>query len=143
MVYLDYERYKAHYLDAQAQYERILIEQSELFERTQPKGIRYDTDRVTSSKTGNAFDSYLIEKERLKIDERLKEAKKLLEGRLYLLNQKERELRISRDLADTIYRMRFIDRKRIWRVAKETGYSEAQVYRIIQKINLSIKDARK
>lgn len=43
------------------------------------------------------------------------------------------QLRRSRDVCNIVYRYRYVDRLKEFRVAINVGYSEAQVYRILKK----------
>ena len=139
-VYIDYEIYKCKYLEIQAKYNEILTEKENLFTKTQPNAIRYDKLQIEGGKlVGNGFDEYLIAKEEDKIDERLTEARQLLEDRERLLKLKEKELRASKDKLDQIYCMRFVDNKRPYAIARALNYSESQIYRILDKIQKDIR----
>ncbi len=138
-VYIDYETYKCKYLEIQVQYNEILTEKENLFTKTQPNAIRYDKVQVQGGTYGNGFDEYLIAKEKEQIDERLAEARQLLEDRERLLKLKEKELRASKDKLDLVYCMRFVDNKRPYAIARALNYSESQIYRILDKIQKEIK----
>lgn len=139
MLYLEYEDFKAKYLETQRKYDEILSEKEELFQRTQPTAMNIDKERVSGGTKSNPFESYLIAKEKKQIDERLAEVKGLLDDREKLLNLKLEELRYSNAIEDKIYRMRHIDRIRIYKIARMVNYSEAQVYRILANIAENIK----
>ena len=143
MLYLDYELYKIRYLETQKKYNEILSEKEELFTRTQPKAVRYDKEKVSGGSGSNAFDDYLIKKDEKRIDERLAEAKSLLDDRKLLMELKEAELRASKDTIDKIYVRRYLDHVRVNRIASQIGYSESQIYRILNVISESVKHARK
>lgn len=149
MVFVEYEEYKLKYINTQSMFNSILMEQEELFTRTQPNAVRYDKDRVQSSPSNSQFDNYLTQKEKLRIDERLKEVKALIEEREFILQKKEEELRQSNDLIDMIYTLRYIDRMKVEKIAKRLNYSVAQIYRYLETIekksilNLFIKDEKK
>lgn len=143
MLYVDFELFKDKYLETQQKYDEILSEKEALFARTQVKAVQFDKERVSGGVQSNAFESYVIEKERKQIDERLSEVRSLLEDRKELLKLKERELFQSSDIHDKIYRQRYIQRRRVYQIAKGVGYSESQVYRILSVIDEKIKDARK
>jgi DNA-directed RNA polymerase specialized sigma subunit len=138
-VYIDYEIYKCKYLEIQIQYNEILTEKENLFTKTQPNAIRYDKVQVQGGTYGNGFDEYLIAKEKEQIDERLAEARQLLEDRERLLKLKEKELRASKDKLDLIYCMRYVDNKRPYAIARCLNYSESQIYRILDKIQKEIR----
>lgn len=143
MLFLDYEQFKAKYFETQQKYNEILSEKEALFEKTQPNSIDFEKERVSGGTPRNAFDDYLIEKERKRIDDRIAEAKSLLEDRMELLKIKEQELRSSKDIHDSIYLFRFIDHRSAHWIAKRKGYSKSQVYRILHVIEKQIKDATK
>ena len=141
MVYPEYEQYKSKYLEIQSKYNEILLEKENLFTKTQPNAITYDKDKVQSCNFSNSFDDYVIEKEKKRIDERLKEAKHIVDERLYLLRIKEIDLRQSRDKYDRVYVYKYIDGFKIYQIAKVLNYSQSQVYRMIERIEK--KDAKK
>lgn len=138
-VFIDYETYKIKYLEIQTKYNEILIEKENLFTKTQPNAIRYDRLQVQGGMSGNGFDEYLIAKEKAHIDERLFEARQLLEDRERLLKLKEKELRSSKDKLDLVYCMRYVDNKRPYAIARSLNYSESQIYRILDKIQKDIR----
>lgn len=140
MLYLEYERYRRSYYDAQRQYDAILQEKTRLFAQTQPRAARMDAERVMSSTIVNTFDAYLIAKEERRIDERLCEARSLLDGRECLLKQKEQELRQSKDVFDRIYRLRYIEHAKISRITREVCYSRAQVFRILDEMRQMLRE---
>lgn len=143
MVYLEYEDFKSKYLETQKKYDAILREKEDLFQRTQPKSANMTEDRVSGGSASNAFEQYVIAKDKKQIDERLAEARGILEDREKLLSMKLVELRQSNLIEDKIYRMRFVDRLRVWKIARLVNYSEMQVYRILSSIQENIKDVRK
>lgn len=140
MLYLEYERMKRKYTDAQAVYDSILTEREELFQRTQPKAIDTEQEKVSSCPQADAFADYLVEKERKRIDERLNEAKDCFEERLILLSQAESDLRASKRVDDRIYTMRMLDRAKIRRISRTINYSESHVKRRLRAIRKKIKD---
>ena len=142
MIYLDYEQFKDRYLETQKKYDEILAEKEELFAMTQPKAIRFDKERVSGGDPVNSFEQYVIRKEKQRIDERLLEAKSLLDDRERLLKLKEKQLRESKDISDKVFLLRFIEHKRVYLVAKMVNYSEPQVYRILDGIRKRIKERK-
>ena len=134
MVYEDYERLKRSYEAMQNVCDSILKEKEKLFTRTQPNAIQYDKPLVNGGKYDNGFDKYLEDCENYKIDRRLKEAVSILQARAELLRMKEQDLRASKELIDIIYVMKFLDNAKPMTIGMALGYSESQVYRIIEKI---------
>lgn len=138
-VYIVYEDFKNKYLETQKKYDEILKEKEELFLKTQPKAIVYDKEKIDSGYIHNAFDEYLIAKEKARIDERLIEVKIILRDRERLLYLKEQELRSSKNHIDQIYRMRYIDFYNIRKIAKISCYSESQIYRILERMKKTLE----
>lgn len=140
-LYQEYEVFKLRLSETQMRYNKILSEKENLFARTQPQGINFD-DRVSGGEYVNAFDRYLIDKEKSKIDERLAEVKSILDDRKELMALKEDEIRASKDPECKIYCLRYIDRVRVYKIPKMVSYSEAQVYRFLNIIKKSIDEVR-
>ena len=143
MLYLEYEDLKRQYKETQRQYNDILNEKEKLFQITQPQAVNTEKEKVMGGSPKNNFDQYLIHKEQQRIDERLAEVKALLMDREQLLKLKREELRQSQVPEDMVYRLRYIDRMRIEKIAKMIHYSEAQIYRILRIIRGNLKDDRK
>ena len=138
-IYISYEEYKIKYLNAQKEYNKVLEEKESLFAKTQPSAIAFDKEKVSGGRINNTFDGYLIEKEKKQIDQRLEEIKSIVEDRKNLLSIKEKELRWSTNVTDKIYIYRFINKEKIYKIARLVGYSEPQVYRILKIIRKRIK----
>ena len=139
-VFTEYDIFKQKYIEIQSKYNEILTEKENLFTRTQPNAIKYDKLQIEGGKLReNGFDEYLIAKEEDKIDERLAEARQLLEDRGRLLKLKENELRASKNKLDLIYCLRYVDNKRPYAIARCLNYSESQIYRILDKIQKEIR----
>ena len=143
MVYLEYIAVLGRYLDAQKVYESILVEKETLFQRTQPKSANMEDDKVKGTHTGNTFEDYVIAKEKKQLDQRLDEARSILDDRGKLVNLKLEELRQSNAIEDKIYRYRHIDYMAMWKIARLVNYSEMQVYRIHRKMLKDIQEVRK
>lgn len=139
MIYAIYEEYKNKYYETQKEYDNVLTEKEKLFMMTQPSSSKFDKERVSGGATDNTFDKYVILKEEKKIDQRLQEVKSILDDRKKLLKLKEEELKASTNIYDKVYRYRHIDKMKVYKIAKLVGYSEAQVYRILDRIRKSLK----
>jgi len=138
LVYLEYEEYKRKYHEIQKQYDKILLENEELFQRTQIQGIDYGREKVNGGKGSNVMELYIAEKDFRKIDERLAEVKILLDGRKRLLDLKREELRDSKELVDKVYRMKYLDHLKVREISDKLCYSKTQLYRIVDKIDEEI-----
>lgn len=139
MIYEIYEEYKNKYYDTQNEYEKVLTEKEKLFMMTQPSSVKFDKEVVSGGITDNTFEKYLILKEEKKIDQRLKEIKSILDDREKLLKLKEQELRASTSVQDKIYKYRYLDKLKVFKIAKLVGYSEPQIYRILKNIRNNLK----
>ena len=138
MIYLEYEEYKSKYHKAQKKSDEILSEKEELFNRTQPKATTYDKELVSGGMPSNTFDDYLIIKEKKMIEERLEEAKSILEDRERLFKLKEEELRNSKDWYDIVYTYRYLDNLKPDQIKCKMPYCRSSIYEILKKINKSI-----
>lgn len=139
MIYEIYEEYKNKYYDTQNEYEKVLTEKEKLFMMTQPSSVKFDKEVVSGGIIDNTFEKYLILKEEKKIDQRLEEIKSILDDREKLLKLKEQELRASTSVQDKIYKYRYLDKLKVFKIAKLVGYSEPQIYRILKNIRNNLK----
>lgn len=139
MIYIEYEEYKNKYYEIQKRFNDVLNEKEVLFNMTQPASMKYDGEPVKGGVHKNVFDEYLMLKEKKNIDQRLEEIKAILEDRENLLKLKEAELKNSTHIHDKIYRYRYLDRMKIYKISRLIGYSEPQIYRILKAIKNNIK----
>lgn len=139
MNYIAYEIYKNKYYEAQLKYNEILCEKELLFNTTQPKASKIDADKQ-DGKRENIFDKYLMVKEQRQIDKRLREVKSILRDRERLLKLKEEELKSSSNLYDRVYKYKYLDKLKVFKICKLIGYSEAQIYRMLKTIKNNIKE---
>lgn len=146
MLYEEYELYKNKYYEAQKKYNEILSEKEELFARTQPKSTSYDKEFVNGGKPSNNFDNYLVKKEKKQIDQRLEEARSILEDRKKLLELKEEELRLSKNWLDIIYIYYYIEKLSARKIEKRIPFSKTEICRklkiIRENINLGQKGTK-
>ena len=142
MVYVEFEIYRREYIETQRRYDEIITEKEDLFARTQPKSVQFDSERVAGGTAKNSFDEYLIQKERKKIDLRLEEARSILLERETLLKLKEEELRESEDVLDKLYCCRILDHMKIHRISRLLNYSESHIYRMLGVIYREVKKMR-
>lgn len=135
MIYLEFEKYRDKFLSVQQIFNNVLIEQEQLFTRTQPNAIRYDKEKVSGGGGGNMLENYVISLEDRQIHEKLSMLRQLLDDREKLLRQKESELRQSTNKYDKIYVLKYLDGYSISRVADKLNYSKSQIYRMLGKMN--------
>ena len=150
MIYLDFHRYMSKYKMAQKAVDKILDEKEILFQKTQPKSTLKDHERefdkkINVSSSGHNNDTsvserYVIELEQKQIQERLDNAKAIMQERLIMVNQVEPELRASKDPFDIIYVMKYLDSMSVREIAESTYYSESHVYWALRRISHKIKD---
>ena len=134
MLYVEFHEYRNKFHNAQKDFDSILSEKEMLFAKTQPKATTYDKEIVSGGLITNAFDNYVIEKEKKNIDKRLGEARSILEDRARLLDIKERELRQSKDWYDKVYVYRFIENMPVDKIKNIMPYCRANIYNLINKI---------
>jgi hypothetical protein len=139
MLYVEYEKCKQVYLLSQEKYDKILREKEALFYRTQPGSTSYDKEIVVGGSVSNKFDEYLTIKDQKRIDERLKEAKELLEEREVLFKMKERDLKESKDIEDIIYVYSYIYKLTTRKIEQRIAYSQSSITRKLKKIKKNIK----
>lgn len=139
MFCLEYERLRRQYLEVRNRHSELLNEATALFNRTQPRAV--DPGKGPGGSSGysgsDAFDSYLIDMEKHRLDERIAEAEKLVRSWDRLLDQRRGELRRSRDLWDRVYVGRYLDRLPTQQLAMRCGITRVHVYRILKKIENS------
>ena len=138
-IYITYEEYKNRYYAVQTQYNKILAEKEQLFAKTQPKSTNFDKAVVDGGKRSNAFDDYLIIKEKKQIDKRLIEVKSILADRKNLLESKETELKNSKEWIDKLYIYKYIENLSIKKILHLIPYEEAQIYRMLKEIKDNIR----
>ena len=133
-MYKEYLVYKKKCEAAQKIYDDILSEKEHLFAKTQPKATQYNKEIVSGGTTVNSFDEYLIAKEKKQIDERLEEAKSILDDRERLLKLKEEELRHSKDWLDIIYVYYYIEKLSMRKVSMRIPFSTTEISRKVEII---------
>lgn len=138
-LYLEYEDCKKKYNQIVESFESTLEEKERLFMKTQPKGTKIDKVSVEGGVNNNLFDNYLMEVEKKQLNQKLDEARKIVDERYKYLKTKELELRASKDWVDKIYVYRFIEQLPVKTILHLIPYQEAQIYRIINEIKREIK----
>lgn len=143
MIYPEYEFFRMHWSETNRRYMELLSEKAELFSLTQPRGVDTEKEAVSGGKQGNVFESYMIALESSKIDERLQAVKEVLDTQRAMLKEKESELRKSLYLDDKVYRMHYIDKMNVYKIARALNYAESHIYRSLRQIEKTLKDDKK
>lgn len=138
-MYIEYLDIQNKYILSMQEVDKILNEKEILFQRTQPKSPVMDQERVSGGSPENKIESYIVELERKKIDERLKRAKEIMNDRheLYLLSLED--LKRSKDKYDIVFVLKWMDGRNAREISKIMHYSESHVYRMINKIRKKAK----
>lgn len=139
-MFIEYEICKRRYIEAKRQYHELLTEKEQLFAMTQPNAIRYDKDKIISGNPVNPIEAYIEKKEQSHIEERIKEAKEILDSRKEFLKMIEKDLRASKEIKDIVYAYRFIDHMNVYKIKRIVNYSKSQMYRILDSIKEEINE---
>lgn len=131
MIYPEYIKTKGKYYDLQSRFADLLMMKEKIFTDNLPSGIRYDLDKIQSSKA-NPMEHYIVQLE--DIEKKLSEIRTTLKDWETLLSVQERELRQSKHIQDRVYVMRYLDNMSVSRISAILCYSKRQTYRIIGKI---------
>lgn len=142
-MYIKYEEYKRNYYDSQESLNDLINKKEELFGRTQPQSTNYDKDKTNGGTPSNTFDTYIIAKDDVQLDERIEEAKKILKVRKLLLDSKEEDLRKSKDWLDKIYIYSYLDKLSIRKIEKKVPFGRSEIQRKLEKIEKSINLGQK
>ncbi len=143
MIYLEYERLLNAQKRTIERYQAVLDQEAELFDRTQPQGTDYGTERVQASAVSTAIDRYIEAKDKLRIDQRKAELVEAMEEWEDLIESKKNELYVSQSREDKVYRMRAIENRKVAEIAQKLHYSPESIYRTLRMIRKKIKDDKK
>lgn len=77
------------------------------------------------------------------IEQNIKKNNLLLSEIKIQLKEKEEELRDSKELLDSIYLYKYIDKLKYYQISKKIGYSNSRTYDYIKEINQKIAKIRK
>lgn len=141
MIYKEYEAIWCKIRKQEKKLLDLINKREELFEKTQPKGTKYDKEIVDGKNPKNAMEEYIIQKEYL--TERIEQLNLTLDDMYQVLKRKRDELRLSKNVYDRIYYYYFIERLSIYKISNLTNYSQSQVYKKFQKMGIKVKDAKK
>jgi hypothetical protein len=126
---------------AQLRLKSLLEKRYLYFQITQPGGMNYDTEKVSSSNSNNVFDTYLGKVEEIDKQIEIIEAEiRILEKHLKAMEDSLRKMKGS---LEKIFVARYIDGLTINQICRKVNYSRPQVYRKLKIINKIIKDETK
>lgn len=138
MYYLEYEEFKKKYQKVQDKYNKLLDKYETIFNITQPKSTDYSKEKTNGGKTGNPFDTYLIQEESGNIKRKLREALELLNGRKILLEQKKEDLKNSNNEYDKVYYNRVLLNKTATQISYLIPCDRKTVYRYMDIIGQKV-----
>ncbi len=138
MFFETYEEQRRLYEESVRKYGKLLTAKEQLFSLTLPQAIDYGSEKVQTSGQANTIEEYIIKLQRSGIDKALKEAESIALSRKENLERARYMLEESSDLADRVYKMKFLYNDSVPKIALKLKYSEEQIYRILRKIRKNI-----
>ena len=136
MIYAEYEKMWAVIRKLEKELFDLINDRDELFSKTQPQATVLDKEKVDSSIKSNMLETYVIRQENY--TKRINQLQLSLEDRYQALNRKREELRLSKNMYDRIYYLKYIEKLNIYKIATLTGYERTSVWRHLKKIEKSI-----
>lgn len=119
MIFEEYERKKRSFVECERLYNQAITEKE------------------------NALSDKSYTKQKKAIETKIEELKNIYTERLFAFNQVAAELKESKDLTDKVYRLRYIERVKVRRIAMAVNYSEPQIYRILNTIRNYLENDKK
>lgn len=141
MIYEEYEAIWSKIRKIEKELFDLINKRDELFDMTQPKSSKFDKEIVDGKNPINSMEQYVIQKEYL--NEKINQLNQTLDDRYQILKRKRDELRQSKNIYDRIYIYYCIERLSIIKISYLTNYSQSQIYRKLEKMNINVKDAKK
>lgn len=139
MIFAIYDEQKRLYEESLNRYAEALTAKEALFALTQPTAIDYSGEKVQTGRSGNPIETYIIKLQMSNVDKALAEAESIALMRKRNLERAREELEESRELADKVYRLKFLNCKSMPEIATELNYSKRQIYRILKQISRTLK----
>ena len=136
MIYAEYEKMWAMIRKQEKELFELINERDELFTITQPKATTLDKEIVDGSHTGNILESYVIKQENY--TKRIDQLQLSLDDRYQALNRKKKELRLSKNVYDRIYYLKYVEKLSTFKIGKMAGYDRTSVWRYLKKIEKNI-----
>ncbi len=141
MIYEEYEAIWSKIRKIEKELFDLINKRDELFDMTQPKSSKFDKEIVDGKNPINTMEQYIIQKEYM--NEKIVQLNQTLDDRYQILRRKRDELRQSKNIYDRIYVYYCIERLSIVKISYLTNYSQSQIYRKLEKMNINVKDAKK
>lgn len=141
MIYEEYEAIWSKIRKIEKELFDLINKRDELFDMTQPKSSKFDKEIVDGKNPINSMEQYIIQKEYM--NEKIVQLNQTLDDRYQILRRKRDELRQSKNIYDRIYVYYCIERLSIVKISYLTNYSQSQIYRKLEKMNINVKDAKK
>ena len=141
MIYEEYEAIWSRIRKIEKELFDLINKRDELFDMTQPKSSKFDKEIVDGKNPINTIEQYIIQKEYM--NEKIAQLNQTLDDRYQILRRKRDELRQSKNIYDRIYVYYCIERLSIVKISYLTNYSQSQIYRKLEKMNINVKDAKK
>lgn len=140
MIYRDYIRHKADLVQALKDYSDALDEKAELFQRTQPSSVSFDRIGTTGTRGSGTdqIDEYLIQTQRRQLDERLRDARDIVELMKERLANDETMLSMSEDAVDRVFLVRYVKNRSAADTASILHYSQSYVFKLCREIEKSV-----
>lgn len=136
-LFVEYEEIKKEYKKAKKEYDKALEQKALYVYSILPGGSKIDNFISKQNTLNDKFLAYTIKMS--EVDKELEIRKNLVGVLEYRLKLKLLDLRKSKDVIDKIYVYRYIDRLPVSKFYRLVGYSRAQIYNILKKIEKKIK----
>lgn len=136
MRWQEYEVAKRQYDVILEWYQAICDERNELLQRTQPKAVNFEAEKVQSGYRADlSLEEYADEVERRKLNERQRTAEGALDSARSRVEHLRHALYASDNLDDVVYVLRKLEHRRLSEIEKRTHYSRGSLKRILKKLS--------
>jgi hypothetical protein len=140
VIYNEYENIWSKIRKIEKKLSDTINKRDELFLYTQPKSSKFDKEKVDGKNPTNMMEQYVIQKEYL--NERINQYNQALDDWYQVLRRKREELKLSKNIYDRIYYLRFIERLSVYKISVLVDYSKEQTYRYLKKIKMTQNDTK-
>ena len=137
--FLEYERYKNRFNQAQEHGRALESIKARILERSLPGPASLERAKVNGGERESAEERYIINLERSRIDERIKAAKRAAESCGRKLAAAKNKLISSEAEIDRIYYYKYIQRQSIKEIAEITGFTIPIIFQFLLEISDTIE----